>query len=67
MASIFSLFGEIFIDNKKANEEIDKIIQDPEKPTFENTIAREDHEKGEHYYDGSLWRWKKLSGPGLGA
>ena len=27
MASIFSLFGEIFIDNKKANEEIDKTTQ----------------------------------------
>ncbi len=45
-------YEEAFMEGiKRDNEEIDKIIQDPEKPTFENTIAREDHEKGEHYYD----------------
>ena len=45
-------YEEAFMEGiKRDNEEIDKIIQDPEKPTFENTIAREDHDKGEHYYD----------------
>jgi peptidyl-dipeptidase Dcp len=45
-------YEEAFMEGiKRDNEEIDKIIQDPEKPTFENTIAREDHDKGENYYD----------------
>nr|MBP7471853.1 M3 family metallopeptidase [Prevotella sp.] len=36
---------------KRDDEEIDKIINDPDIPTFENTIARIDEEKGDHYYD----------------
>lgn len=36
---------------KRDDEEIDKIINNPEKPTFDNTIAFEDNSKGEHYYD----------------
>ena len=36
---------------RRDNEEIDKIINDPEPPTFDNTLARVDLTKGEHYYD----------------
>ena len=36
---------------RRDDEEIDKLINDPATPTFENTIARVDLEKGEHYYD----------------
>lgn len=45
-------YEEAFLEGiRRDNEEIDKIINDPEPPTFENTIARVDTEKGEHYYD----------------
>ena len=34
------------------DEQIDKIINNPDKPTFDNTIINVDDEKdGEHYYD----------------
>ena len=36
---------------RRDDEEIDKIINDPEPPTFDNTLARVDLTKGEHYYD----------------
>ncbi len=36
---------------RRDDEEIQKIIDNPEKPTFENTIAVEDESKGKHYYD----------------
>ena len=36
---------------RRDNEEIDKIINNPDTPTFENTIAFNDHSMGEHYYD----------------
>ncbi len=36
---------------RRDKEATDKVINDPAKPTFENTIARVDTEKGEHYYD----------------
>lgn len=36
---------------RRDNEEIDKIISNPDTPTFENTIAFNDHSMGEHYYD----------------
>lgn len=36
---------------RRDNEALDNIINDPEEPTFENTIARTDTSKGEHYYD----------------
>lgn len=36
---------------RRDNEEIEKIINNPEAPTFENTIAVVDESKGEHYYD----------------
>lgn len=45
-------YEEAFMEGiRRDNEEIDKIIGNPEEPTFENTIAREDKSKGEHYYD----------------
>ncbi len=36
---------------KRDDEKIDKIINNPEAPTFDNTISFEDKSKGEHYYD----------------
>ena len=36
---------------RRDDEEIEKIINDPEEPTFEDTIIRVDNENGEHYYD----------------
>ena len=37
---------------RRDNEEIEKIINNPDEPTFENTVVRVDDEKdNEHYYD----------------
>lgn len=36
---------------RRDNEQIEKIVNNPEEPTFDNTIAYEDHSMGEHYYD----------------
>ena len=36
---------------RRDDEATDKIVNDPAEPTFENTIARVDKDKGEHYYD----------------
>ena len=36
---------------RRDDEATDKIVNDPAEPTFENTIARVDKYKGEHYYD----------------
>lgn len=36
---------------RRDDEATDKIVNDPAEPTFENTIARVDTDKGEHYYD----------------
>ena len=36
---------------RRDDEATDKIVNDPAEQTFENTIARVDTEKGEHYYD----------------
>jgi peptidyl-dipeptidase Dcp len=45
-------YEEAFMEGiRRDNEEIDKIINDPEPPTFDNTLARVDLTKGEHYYD----------------
>lgn len=45
-------YEEAFMEGiRRDDEEIDKIINNPDEPTFENTIAREDKSKGEHYYD----------------
>ena len=45
-------YEEAFMEGiRRDNEATDKIVNDPEEPTFENTLARVDTEKGEHYYD----------------
>lgn len=37
---------------RRENEQIDKTINDPEEPTFDNTLIREDEVEGrKHYYD----------------
>lgn len=37
---------------RRENEEIEKTINNPEEPTFDNTLAREDEVEGrKHYYD----------------
>ena len=37
---------------RREDEQIERIINDPAEPTFENTIVREDDVKGrKHYYD----------------
>ena len=45
-------YEEAFMEGiRRDDEATDKVINDPAEPTFENTIARVDTEKGEHYYD----------------
>jgi len=45
-------FEEAFMEGiRREDEEIEKIINDPEEPTFENTIVRVDNENGDNYYD----------------
>lgn len=48
----FEHYEEAFMEGIRRDDEIiEKTINDPEEPTFENTIARVDTSKGEHYYD----------------
>ena len=45
-------YEEAFLEGiKREDEEIEKTVNDPEEPTFENTIVRVDNENGENYYD----------------
>ena len=46
-------FEEAFMEGiRRDNEQVDKIVNNPEKPTFDNTIISVDDEKdGEGYYD----------------
>ena len=45
-------YEEAFMEGiRRDNEEIEKTINDPAEPTFENTIVRTDYEKGDNYYD----------------
>ncbi|MBP1540240.1 MAG: M3 family metallopeptidase [Prevotella sp.] len=45
-------YEEAFMEGiRRDDEEIEKIINDTEEPTFENTIIRVDNENGNHYYD----------------
>ena len=45
-------YEEAFLEGiRRDDEEINKIVNDPEEPTFENTIVRVDNENGENYYD----------------
>ncbi|MBR5689448.1 MAG: peptidase M3 [Prevotella sp.] len=48
----FEDYEEAFMEGiRRDKEEIEKTVNDPEEPTFDNTIARVDTSKGEHYYD----------------
>lgn len=45
-------YEEAFMEGiKREDEEIDAIINNPEEPTFDNTLIHIDESKGEHYYD----------------
>lgn len=45
-------YEEAFIEGiRRDDEEIEKMVNDPEEPSFENTIVRVDNENGENYYD----------------
>jgi len=45
-------YEEAFLEGiRRDDEEIEKLINNPETPTFENTIIRVDNENGDHYYD----------------
>ena len=45
-------YEEAFVEGiRRDDEEIDKIIHNPDAPTFDNTIAFQDDSKGPHYYD----------------
>ena len=45
-------YEEAFMEGiRRDDEEIEKTVNNPEEPTFENTIVRIDTEKGNHYYD----------------
>ncbi|MBQ8047239.1 MAG: M3 family metallopeptidase [Prevotella sp.] len=45
-------YEEAFMEGiRRDNEEIEKIINNPDEPTFDNTLIRTDDSKGEHYYD----------------
>lgn len=45
-------YEEAFMEGiRRDDEEIDKIINDPEEPTFDNTIIRVDNENGDNYYN----------------
>jgi peptidyl-dipeptidase Dcp len=48
----FEDFEEAFMEGiRRDNEAIDRILNNEEKPTFDNTIAVTFDDKGEHYYD----------------
>ena len=48
----FDDYEEAFMEGiRRDDEEIEKTVNNPEEPTFENTIVRIDNEKGNHYYD----------------
>ena len=45
-------YEEAFMEGmKREKEELDKIINNEEEPTFDNTIIYKDETKGENYYD----------------
>ena len=45
-------YEEAFMEGiRRDDEAIEKLVNDPETPTFENTIVRVDNENGENYYD----------------
>ncbi len=45
-------YEEAFMEGiRRDDEAIEKLVNDPDEPTFKNTITRVDTSKGEHYYD----------------
>ena len=45
-------YEEAFLEGiKREDEELEKLLNNPDKATFENTIIFKDNERGEHYYD----------------
>ncbi len=45
-------YEEAFMEGiRREDEEIENSINNPEEPSFENTILRNDYSKGDHYYD----------------
>jgi len=45
-------YEEAFMEGiRREDEDVEKLINDPEEPTFDNTLDRVDVSKGEHYYD----------------
>ena len=49
---LLSDYEEAFIEGiRRDDEAVDKIVNNPEPPTFNNTICPVDVSKGEHYYD----------------
>lgn len=45
-------YEEAFMEGiRRDDEAIEKLVSDPAEPTFDNTLARVDISKGEHYYD----------------
>ena len=45
-------YEEAFMEGiRREDEEIENNINNPDEPTFENTILRNDYSKGDHYYD----------------
>ena len=45
-------FEEAFMEGiRRDKESLDKIINNPDKPTFDNTIIFNDESKPDHYYD----------------
>lgn len=45
-------YEEAFMEGiRRDDEATDRIINDPSEPTFENTLARVETDKGEHYFD----------------
>ena len=48
----FEHYEEAFMEGiRRDDEEIALIINNPEEPTFDNTLLFKDESKGEHYYD----------------
>lgn len=48
----FEDYEEAFMEGMRRDDEAtQRIVDDPEEPTFENTISRTFKDKGEHYYD----------------
>lgn len=48
----FEDFEPAFMEGiRREDEQLENIINNPEPPTFDNTVAVEDDTKGKHYYD----------------